>query len=303
MAVIDISNTAIYLVCNEDVRLMTLLVSSLFSKGAANIHLLISDQQAQYFERDELIGVNIIKGTWEETADFEPVIANAVIVISMLYHDFEKQQKLFSACVRQNVILFVTWDSGMELDHLVRDHSCPRTQLHQRLLEYTSQTADRIHPYFIPPRSSASYHFPHLPADKMQWILFQVGIFDDEVLKHDISTVTTAFNSPNQFIFINVSVKSDFADIVAATIVNKRARPNRNYVVGEFVSHAFLGHVYKVINQDLEYDSTMPCEITEFETTNQLRISEISFQHGAIIYKMLANHRRVTLREWVLQKI
>ncbi|CAG8535207.1 3301_t:CDS:2 [Acaulospora colombiana] len=222
----------------------------------------------------------------------------------MLYHDFEKQQKL------------------------VRDHSCPRTQLHQRLLEYTSEVTGCIQSSLTNPQPFVPYHFPHSSlADKTQWILFQVRIFDDEILKHDISTVTTAFNSPNQYIFINVSLKSDFAEIVANTIVTKKAQPNRNYVVGEFVSLTFLGHIYRVINHGLEYNSKILCEITEFETTNQLRISglisarpiprilypncdsyvyklgiEVSFQYGAIIYNML-NHRRVTLRDWVLQKI
>ncbi|CAG8568786.1 14098_t:CDS:2, partial [Acaulospora colombiana] len=190
----------------------------------------------------------------------------------MLYHDFEKQQKLFSACVQQNVILFITWDSGMELNHLVRDHSCPRTQLHQRLLEYKSKISS-----LNTPRSSAPYHFLNTSlTDRTRWILFQVGIFDDEILKHDISTVTTAFNSPNQYIFINISVKSDFAEIVVNTIITKKVQPNRNYVVGEFVSHTFLGHVYRVINHGLEYNSKLPCEITEFETTNQLRISGLA---------------------------
>ncbi|CAB5374560.1 unnamed protein product [Rhizophagus irregularis] len=38
------------------------------------------------------------------------------------------------------------------------------------------------------------------------WILFQVGIFDIEMIQFDISTVTSTFNSPNRFIFLNVTV-------------------------------------------------------------------------------------------------
>ncbi|CAG8814276.1 4029_t:CDS:2, partial [Racocetra fulgida] len=114
---------------------------------------------------------------------------------------------------------------------------CPRTRLHQKLIDYQSYSS---YPPF---------------ADKMQWILFQVGLFSDEILKYDISTVTTAFNSPNQFIFINVSVKIDFAQIIAESIVTPKVKPNCNYVV--------------------EFETNMPAEITEFETTNQLRISGI----------------------------
>jgi hypothetical protein len=33
----------------------------------------------------------------------------------MLYHDFEAQYNLFQACLRRQVSLFITWDSGMEL--------------------------------------------------------------------------------------------------------------------------------------------------------------------------------------------
>ncbi|CAG8637101.1 10184_t:CDS:2 [Cetraspora pellucida] len=216
----------------------------------------------------------------------------------MLHHEFEKQEKLFFACIKQGVVLLITWDSGMELDNLIRDKSCPRTRLHQKLIDYQGYS-------------------PSPFADKMQWILFQVGLFSDEILKYDISTVTTAFNSPNQFIFINVSVKIDFAKIVAESVVTPKVKPNCNYVVGEFVSHTFLGHIYKVFNQGILFETSMPAEITEFETTNQLRISgiisarpipkilypdcdsyihkigiEISFQHGATIYKILTNHEQ-----------
>jgi hypothetical protein len=87
----------------------------------------------------------------------------------------------------------------------------------------------------------------------MRWILFQVGIFDEEVLKHDISTITTAFNSPSQYIFINITVKEDLAQLVVEAIVSKEIELNRNYVVGDFVAHTFLGHVYQVANNGNYY--------------------------------------------------
>lgn len=84
--------------------------------------------------------------------------------------------------------------------------------------------------------------------ESMKWILFQVGIFDEEILKNDISTITTAFNSPNQYIFLNVTVKEDLAMLIAETISSDKVLPNRNYVIGDFVAHTFLGHAYQVAN-------------------------------------------------------
>ncbi|CAG8622705.1 9625_t:CDS:2, partial [Acaulospora colombiana] len=124
----------------------------------------------------------------------------AVIVISMLYHEFEKQEMLFVACARQNVDLFIAWDSGMELQRK------PSTQ--QNVSKNTA--------------SSNTVGLYISITGPLRWILFQVGIFSDEVLIHDISTITTAFNSPNQFIFVNVSVKSDFAQLISETIISKK---------------------------------------------------------------------------------
>lgn len=42
-------------------------------------------------------------------------LLDAIIVISMLYNDFDKQEILLTACIRQKVALFISWDSGMEL--------------------------------------------------------------------------------------------------------------------------------------------------------------------------------------------
>ncbi|CAG8678615.1 1909_t:CDS:2, partial [Acaulospora morrowiae] len=332
-----ISNTDIYLVCNDDIQLISLIVSSLRDKGSRRIHLLISTQQSQYIE--ESVGVNIIRGIWKDIQDYEMTIANAVIVISMLYHEFEKQEKLFSACVRKGVALFISWDSGMERESLIRDQACPRTQLHQILLDYKSHCTTFQAPHQV--HSSTSHQIPYISTsssaprqvsrfsssvERTQWILFQVGIFADEILKNDVSAVTTAFHSPKQFIFINVSVKSDFSKMIAEVIVNRRIHLNRNYVVGEFVSHTFLGHVYKVFNHGVAYDGSLPCEISEFEMSNLLRLSgiitskpiphilypdwdiyvcklsmEISLQHEAIIYKLLNNHQKITLRHWISQ--
>jgi hypothetical protein len=89
--------------------------------------------------------------------------------------------------------------------------------------------------------------------DSMRWILFQVGIFDEEILRNDISTITTAFNSPNQYIFLNITVKEDLSQLVVESIVSKEIEHDRNYVVGEFVAHTFLGHAYQVANNG-DYD-------------------------------------------------
>jgi hypothetical protein len=73
-----------------------------------------------------------------------------------------------------------------------------------------------------------------------------------------------------------------------------------------------------------QLDLHMSADITEFEINNQLRLSgivsarplprilypgcsiffhklgiEVSFQHDAAIYKILKNHRRITLKEWL----
>ncbi|CAG8615455.1 8635_t:CDS:2, partial [Acaulospora morrowiae] len=319
MAIIDISNTDIYIICNEDIQLISLITSNLHEKGATKVHLLVSNEQSQYV-KETFIGANVnaIGGVWEKATDYEVTIKNAVIVISMLYHEFEKQEKLFAACVRQNVVLFVAWDSGMELESLVRNKMCPRTRLHQMLIDYTLPLSHESYPS---PQTDcytqSSFVVSSESSDKTQWMLFQVGIFSDEILIHDISTITTAFNSPNQFIFVNVSIKSDFAQLVAEAIVTRKVKVNRNYVIGEFVSHTFLGHVHKVFNSGLKYDDRMSSEISEFEMNNMLRISgiisarpiprilypncgvyvhklcvEISFQHEATIYEILTNHRQ-----------
>ncbi|CAG8519284.1 15998_t:CDS:2 [Acaulospora colombiana] len=188
------------------------------------------------------------------------------------------------------------------------DKRSPRTRLHKRLIEY---------------QASANNH-----PNSMKWVLLQVGIFDEEILKHDISTITTAFNSPNQYIFLNVTVREDLAQLVGEVIVSNRIIPNRNYVVGDFVAHTFLGHAYQAANKGVEWDFGMPADISEFETNNQLRLSgivsarplpkilypgcsmffhrlgiEVSFQHDAIIYKLLRHHRRISLKDWIRNRI
>jgi hypothetical protein len=72
----------------------------------------------------------------------------------------------------------------------------------------------------------------------------------------------------------------------------------------------------------------MPATLSEFEITNQLRLTgivsaqplpqilypdcsvyfqklgiEISFQHAATIYKILKHHQQITLKEWIRRKI
>ncbi|CAG8791365.1 25787_t:CDS:2, partial [Racocetra persica] len=75
MPAIEINDTDIYIICNDDIELIRLIVSSLREKGASKIHLLVSDNQAQRItESYETFNETIIKGTWEETSDFECVL-------------------------------------------------------------------------------------------------------------------------------------------------------------------------------------------------------------------------------------
>ncbi|CAG8708301.1 21054_t:CDS:2, partial [Cetraspora pellucida] len=298
---VNISEIEIFIFCNDDLRLTKYLVTLLRKKGARNVRLCYPAHQTQYAN---IIDAIRIPGCWETRAQFEWSVSSADVVISMLYNNFEKQEMLLNACVNQNVSLYITWDSGMELEPFVSDKRCPRTRLHKRLIDHQAKI-DKHH-------------------GSMRWILFQVGIFDEEVLKHDISTITTAFNSPKQFIFLNVTVKEDLAQLVAESIASDKVLPNRNYVVGDFVAHTFLGHVYQVANNGMQLDNSMPADISEFETTNQLRLSgivsarplprilypgcsiffhklgiEISFQHDATIYRLLKHHKRTPLKDWI----
>ncbi|CAG8544878.1 21627_t:CDS:2 [Dentiscutata erythropus] len=250
---VNISEIEIYIFCNDDLRLTTYLVAALRKKGARNIRICYPAHHTptEYANVDAIS----IPGCWETQSQYEWSVSNAVVVISMLYNNFEKQEMLLNACINQNVSLYITWDSGMELELYVSDKRCPRTRLHRRLIAH-QENVEKSH-------------------GSMRWILFQVGIFDEEVLKHDISTITTAFNSPNQYIFLNVTVKEELAQLVAESIASDKVLPNRNYVVGDFVAHTFLGHVYQVANNGMQLDNTMPADISEFETTNQLRLSGI----------------------------
>lgn len=112
----------------------------------------------------------------------------------------------------------------MNRDLFIKDKGCPRTRLHEKLLNNRNNSSG------------------------MHWILFQVGIFDEEILKYDVSTITTAFNCPNQYIFLNVTVKEDLAQLVVEVMTSTKVQADRNYVVGGFIAHTFLGHVYQVAN-------------------------------------------------------
>ncbi|CAB4377042.1 hypothetical protein RhiirA5_497997 [Rhizophagus irregularis] len=297
---IDISETEIFLVCNDDIRLSSQIASKLKNYGAKKIRLSYPPDQTKYAEAN--IDAIKVPGSWEMQ---DHLSSSTTIVISLLYNNYEKQEMLVNACIQQGVALFITWDAGMELETYVKDKKCPRTRLHKYL-----RSINKNQP------------------DGMRWILFQVGIFDEEVLKHDISTITTAFNSPSQYIFINITVKEDLAQLVVEAIVSKEIELNRNYVVGDFVAHTFLGHVYQVANNGAPLNLHMPADISEFEINNQLRLSgivsarplprilypgcsiflhklgiEVSFQHDAAIYKILKYHRRTSLKEWFRNRI
>ncbi|CAI2182708.1 20023_t:CDS:2 [Funneliformis geosporum] len=304
---VDISDINIVLICNNDIRLATQIVNRLRKRGAKKIRLCYPEElQIKYVKAEiDAIGVPVYL---QSQAYFEWNIIDATVVISLLYNNFDKQEMLFNACIRQSVPLFITWDSGMELELFVKDKECPRTRLHKKFLDH--QLICKSHPC------------------GMHWILFQVGIFEEEILKHDISTITTAFNSPNQYIFLNVTIKEDLAQLVVESMISRTIQLNRNYVVGDFIAHTFLGHVYQVANNGMKYNHKMPASITEFETSNQLRLAgivsarplprilypgcsiflqklgiEVSFQHDATIYKILRHHQQITLKQWFLNKI
>lgn len=119
----------------------------------------------------------------------------------------------------------------MNRDPFIKNKVCPRTRLHEKLLEHQNIYGD----------------------GHMHWILFQIGIFDEEILKYDVSTITTAFNCPNQYIFLNVTVKEDLAQLVVEAITSKKIQLDRNYVVGDFIAHTFLGHAYQVANNGKKF--------------------------------------------------
>ncbi|PKY45604.1 hypothetical protein RhiirA4_542729 [Rhizophagus irregularis] len=299
---VDISNIDITIVCNDDLRLAIQIVNRLRIKGATKVRLCYPRDQIKYETANiEAIKIPVL---WD-SHDYGITI-DSTVVISLLYNNFEKQEMLFDACVQHRVSLFITWDSGMELDPFIKNKVCPRTRLHEKLLEHQNIYGD----------------------GHMHWILFQIGIFDEEILKYDVSTITTAFNCPNQYIFLNVTVKEDLAQLVVEAITSKKIQLDRNYVVGDFIAHTFLGHAYQVANNGAKFDSKMPATLSEFEITNQLRLTgivsaqplpqilypdssiyfqklgiEISFQHAAIIYKILRHHRQITLKEWICKRI
>ncbi|CAB4436259.1 unnamed protein product [Rhizophagus irregularis] len=307
---IDISDYNIYVVTNNDVIMTSLIVYSLKKKRANNVCLLVPTIPNEF----QNLGVPVIRGKWSDVEDFLHILtSDTIVVISMLYHDFEIQYNLFQACIYKQISLFITFDSGMELEHHVRNKSCPRTRLHQMLIDYDFERFQQQSP---PTQLTTN------------WILFQVGIFDIETIQFDISTVTSTFNSPNQFIFLNVTVKDDLASLIVESITNPNLQTNRNYVVGEFIAHTFLGHIYQVFNKGVQLNTNLPADISEFDTSNQLRLSgiisarplpqiifpnynlhinklamELSLQYGANIYKILSDHKRISLKQWVYNRI
>ncbi|GBC05616.1 hypothetical protein RclHR1_06310012 [Rhizophagus clarus] len=301
---VDIKDIDITLVCNDDFRLATQIVNCLRIKGATKVRLCYPRDQIKY----ETTNIRAIMIPVSCDSHEYGITNDSTVVISLLYNNFEKQEMLFDACVQHGVSLFITWDSGMELDPFIKNKVCPRTRLHEKLLEHQSIYGNS--PY------------------AMHWILFQIGIFDEDILKYDVSTITTAFNCPNQYIFLNVTVKEDLAQLTVEAITSRKIQHDRNYVVGDFIAHTFLGHAYQVANNGAKFDSKMPATLSEFEITNQLRLTgivsaqplpqilypdcsiyfqklgiEISFQHAATIYKILRHHRQITLKEWIHKRI
>ncbi|RGB24771.1 hypothetical protein C1646_676108 [Rhizophagus diaphanus] len=281
-----VDDYTIYVVANNDVIMTSLIVYSLKKKRANNVCLLVPAIPNEF----QNLGVRVIRGKWSDVEDFLHILtADTIVVISMLYHDFDIQYNLFQACIYKQISLFITFDSDYDFE---RFQQSPPTQL------------------------------------TTNWILFQVGIFDTETIQFDISTVTSTFNSPNQFIFLNVTVKDDLASLIVESIINPNLQTNRNYVVGEFIAHTFLGHIYQVFNKGIQLNTNLPADISEFDTSNQLRLSgiisarplpqiifpnynlhinklamELSLQYGANIYKILSDHKRISLKQWVYNRI
>ncbi|CAG8658865.1 13321_t:CDS:2, partial [Acaulospora morrowiae] len=108
-AEVDIREAEILLICNEDFRLAASIVAILRDKGARVIKIFYPENLVQYANME--IDAIKVPGSWDH---FEWNISNATIVISMLYNDFDKQEMLLNACIRQNVELYVSWDAGME---------------------------------------------------------------------------------------------------------------------------------------------------------------------------------------------
>ncbi|CAG8722861.1 6156_t:CDS:2, partial [Acaulospora colombiana] len=156
---------------------------------------------------EESIGANIIKGTWKECDDYEEAIAGKVIpCLCSKKRSFVYHMGLWDGNVRSIwfAIKHVLEHDSIKSYWIIKTSSANSFTPHQTSRGASSST------YQIPPAFSSTR-----PAERMQWVLFQVGIFADEILKNDISAVTTAFHSPKQFIFINISVKSDFAKLIA----------------------------------------------------------------------------------------
>ena len=86
--------------------------------------------------------------------------------------------------------------------------------------------------------------------------------------------------------------------------------------------------MHQVFNKGIQFNIDLPADISEFDTSNQLRLSgiisarplpqiifpnynlhinklamEVSLQYGTNIYKILSNHKRISLKQWVYSKI
>jgi len=86
--------------------------------------------------------------------------------------------------------------------------------------------------------------------------------------------------------------------------------------------------VHQVFNKGIQFNIDQPADISEFDTSNKLRLSgiisarplpqiifpncnlqinklamELSLQYEANIYKILSNHKRISLKQWVYNKV
>jgi hypothetical protein len=155
-----------------------------------------------------------------------------------------------------------------------------------------------------------------------QWILFQVGIFDIEAKNFNISKIKLNTSVTPRQMFVNVTVKEDLASIIAKSIVDPKIIPNRSYTTGEPIAHTFLGHVYNVFNEfGVVFNKNMSALICDYKKVEYSRLgsfqdanpltqilfnmkegklfNDITVEHKAVIYGLLHNHEKITLKQWV----
>ncbi|CAG8601299.1 17133_t:CDS:2, partial [Acaulospora morrowiae] len=116
-AEVDIREAEILLICNEDFRLAASIVAILRDKGARSrdVGNLKTTSSGASLVRNFSKKIPSFPSIDSLIHSSSPLSSDATIVISMFYNNFDKQEMLLNACIRQNVELFLGWDAGMEL--------------------------------------------------------------------------------------------------------------------------------------------------------------------------------------------